>query len=478
MGSTPDDQLCVRGDLCDVEPVGYSACATVPAVRFEVGFTFATLVACHAIRRRIMSTGIVVSKRIAPGAQDVAADYEGADPASDPSLLQRAASLHRLHKKIVREHRLQSTGKGKMLFHALRQPLARLVRAWAPTQMYGPAVAHAASVPLWKQLLDQWLLATRFDFSYDSYYRYRLYRLNRVDDAALFFPLNVNMALRAHLYKCLDVDTAQLEEKRYFYRICAAHRLPVPVTVAEFSEGKAHAWSDVDDRIILPPCDLFSKPADALEGKGVARWIWDKSGHYRGEGGKTLTEDELLGQLATLSRSGPFVLQERLTNHPAIAALGPRALCTARIVTCQVAGGPPEHLVSIFRMPAATAKSVADNFAAGGFASPIDHATGTLGNAVRKDLRSAADDYFVYPGSTMALKAFRLPHWHAALELCLQAHRVFSQFPSVGWDVAITPDGPVLVEGNHDWDVVLAQQPGCRPLGRTRFVDSFLSFLR
>jgi hypothetical protein len=59
----------------------------------------------------------------------------------------------------------------------------------------------------------------------------------------------------------------------------------------------------------------------------------------------------------------------------------------------------------------------------------------------------------------------------AGLELCLQAHPVFSDFPSAGRDVASTPDGPVLIEGDHDWDAQLAQQPGCRPLGNTRFAE-------
>ena len=54
----------------------------------------------------------------------------------------------------------------------------------------------------------------RFDFTSDMYYRYRLYRLDHIGDAVLFFPLNVNMALRSHLYEHLDVDIARLEDKR------------------------------------------------------------------------------------------------------------------------------------------------------------------------------------------------------------------------------------------------------------------------
>lgn len=124
-----------------------------------------------------------------------------------------------------------------------------------------------------------------------------------------------------------------------------------------------------------------------------------------------LTAHELIEHLGACSRSGPYILQERLINHPAIAALGPNALCTARIVTCREANGSPEHLVSIFRMPSATLTAPADNFDAGGFASPVDHTTGTLANAVRKDLRNAAVDCLEYPDSRRPFASFRLPHW-------------------------------------------------------------------
>lgn len=405
------------------------------------------------------------------------ANYERSGRAPEVPLLRKARKLHRLHRNFVRERRRQSRGsRVNALIHAVVRPLTRLVRAWQSARIYGPAVASVAGTPLWRQLLQQWLVATRFDFTFDTYYRYRLYRLDHIGDAVLFFPLNVNMALRRHLYERLeDVDIARLEDKRDFYRICATHGLKVPTTVAEFTGETAHAWVGGGEHVVLPQRDLFSKPADSLGGKGVARWVWQEDGHYRGDNGQMLTAHELLEHLEACSRSGPHILQERLANHPAISALGPSALCTARIVTCREADGSPEHLVSVFRMPAPTAP--ADNFAAGGFASPVDHATGVLGNAVRKNLSDAALDYLEYPGSGQPFAGFRLPHWQAALELCLRAHGVLSEFPSVGWDVAITPDGPVLIEGNHDWNVVLAQQPGSRPLGRTRFVDSYESFL-
>ena len=41
-----------------------------------------------------------------------------------------------------------------------------------------------------------------------------------------------------------------------------------------------------------------------------------------------------------------------------------------------------------------------------------------------------------------------IPYWQEAVAMCLEASRVVPQVRFVAWDVAITPDGPVFIEGN------------------------------
>jgi hypothetical protein len=83
----------------------------------------------------------------------------------------------------------------------------------------------------------------------------------------------------------------------------------------------------------------------------------------------------------------------------------------------------------------------------------------------------------VHPVTGARVKGFRLPDWHRALDLTLRAHRVFYDFPSIGWDVALTPEGPVLVEANYNWNAVTTQQASGRPLGMNGYFESVLSYL-
>src|SRR5690606_16286151 len=117
-----------------------------------------------------------------------------------------------------------------------------------------------------------------------------------------------------------------------------------------------------------------------------------------------------------------------------------------------------------------------DNFSQGGLASPVDPRTGELRKAVFKDLDATVVRYSVHPITGTRLEGFRLPLWDQVINLVMRAHAAFLEFPSVGWDVALTPDGPVLVEGNFNWNVVLTQQASGEPLDEDYYA-SLLSFL-
>jgi hypothetical protein len=70
-----------------------------------------------------------------------------------------------------------------------------------------------------------------------------------------------------------------------------------------------------------------------------------------------------------------------------------------------------------------------------------------------------------------------VPQWPAILDAALAAHRAFEEFPSVGWDVAVTTDGIRVIEGNPYWSVHLAQKPSGRPLaaiGYNRILQAHL----
>ena len=66
---------------------------------------------------------------------------------------------------------------------------------------------------------------------------------------------------------------------------------------------------------------------------------------------------------------------------------------------------------------------------------------------------------------------FALPHWDECISLVCRAHDdAFPAFAALGWDVALTPAGPVLLETNLNWGM-LGHQRLSGPLGRTALAD-------
>ena len=61
-------------------------------------------------------------------------------------------------------------------------------------------------------------------------------------------------------------------------------------------------------------------------------------------------------------------------------------------------------------------------------------------------------DVTVHPRTQRSFLSLTVPSWHEAQTLAIAAARAFAPLVTVGWDVALTDRGPVLIEGNATWD--------------------------
>jgi len=52
--------------------------------------------------------------------------------------------------------------------------------------------------------------------------------------------------------------------------------------------------------------------------------------------------------------------------------------------------------------------------------------------------------------------------------LAIRAHGVFNGRMIIGWDLALSPDGPVVIEGNSDADTHFLQRVHRQMIGRSR----------
>jgi hypothetical protein len=264
-------------------------------------------------------------------------------------------------------------------------------------------------------------------------------------------------------------DGREMLDKGRFFADCNEYGLPTTPILAEFQEGALARWYGPDPGK-LPHADLFSKPTRGVNGRGASWWHRGPSGWYRSEG-ESLGTEQVLRLLAQESAKEPLILQPKLSNHPRMATVSAGGLCTVRVVTVGLPGGNAELVVASLRMPIGL--SATDNFAGGGLGSAIDLDTGCLRAAVRKRPDYGYAVYSTHPDTGQAIEGFCVPCWDEVVELCLRGQEAFSQYHSVGWDVAVTEDGPLLLEGNSDWGIDVIQIPHELPIGLTRFAGFY-----
>ena len=202
--------------------------------------------------------------------------------------------------------------------------------------------------------------------------------------------------------------------------------------------------------------DLFVKPNVGRGGKGAERWDY-VGPYYRNPAGEEIGRDDLFARLAKRSLSEPIILQPRIVNHAALEPLNNGALSTVQILTCLDEYGQPEVVGAAMRM-AIDGNHVVDNLHAGGIAAAVDIDAGTLGPA--SDLGADASFGWVerHPATGAQILGTQLPMWEDVKDFAVRAHGAFADRVIVGWDIAITPEGPVLVEGNGAPDLDIMQR--------------------
>ncbi|OGW55645.1 MAG: hypothetical protein A2Y81_01085 [Nitrospirae bacterium RBG_13_43_8] len=375
--------------------------------------------------------------------------------------------IHWCYTRIEWRHR-----KLYALLSCIAWPLKTCIFAWKRTRQYGPKVKEKTGIAMGRQVLDQIYFAIRHFIPPRAYYFYNLYEAANHDIASLYVHEHEIVSLMRFLNATHQVRI--LDDKRSFFRECTRLGFQTIPIVAEFEDGKLKTYIDSANNI-LPKTDLFAKPALGKCGKGIESYGYDReTDRYCCNDGTLITRDQLLRRLSQCSKRSPYIIQERIFNHPEISELFSEALCTIRVVTGRAPSGPAEPLVSTFKMP--TNNCINDNFAAGGIAVAVEKTTGVLGKGITRDI--AAERVSRHPDTGHTFSGFRIPYWHQIIQLCLRIHDAFPDFSFVGWDVAVTKDGPVLVEANPDWGVEGIQRAHYVPLGMSRFAELFILHIK
>lgn len=160
---------------------------------------------------------------------------------------------------------------------------------------------------------------------------------------------------------------------------------------------------------------------------------------------KTNAETDL-GQLyQSLLDKGQTVLEEEIILHEDLLPVSPAALCTLRIGTVLQDDGSVEILYN--RLRTSMSDPVVDNVSRGGGYTMISDDGVLLKPCISfKPYRRFVDRH---PITGTKFVGFRIPDFDQVLKYACELAHVVPEQAYAGWDITVTADGPVVIEGNE-----------------------------
>jgi hypothetical protein len=183
-----------------------------------------------------------------------------------------------------------------------------------------------------------------------------------------------------------------------------------------------------------------------------------------------MSDRELAEHLLKAAPPSGWLVQERLRSHRELEPIGGElGLGTVRMNTALTIDGPELFFVWGKLMGA---RNLVDNFQGGGtgnMVARIDKVSGRITHVFgrRRDQRFLMEPVSRHPVTGAAMAGFQLPRWSEAVALAKRVATTFPEAPLVGADVALTENGPVIIEVQSDWDATVSELGiggGLRPL--------------
>lgn len=166
--------------------------------------------------------------------------------------------------------------------------------------------------------------------------------------------------------------------------------------------------------------------------------------------GNLISKSNLIAEFAAFENA--VIVQRCLRQNEALNKINSSSINTLRLIT--LFGRNSLHSQTMgAALRIGRAKSVVDNAAAGGVFAEVDVSRGALFGEFKD---KQGNTYPAHPDSSVVCAGYDLPGFAAAKTMCEFLHEVIGpQVLTIGWDVALTDEGPVIVEGNLSWDPVL-----------------------
>lgn len=316
--------------------------------------------------------------------------------------------------------------------------ISRLVKRILSSESYYPELKRKNNILiLFEQIREFILHGTTnpyyFVYGLDVHYNNKEY-LNYNDFMVRRDLLNQN---KPYNYICL------LRDKVLFSHICKLYGIPTVENI-----GEINSISELESILNSTP-KIFIKPKDSMCGNGAI--LLDTS---------IMTKDiytDYMSKIEVFLKKESCLVQSLLINHKDINVIYPHSINTIRVVTINpnYSDNVDDVIVLGSLLRVGAKGSVVDNWAKGGLVVGINNNGRLMKYGFYKPGYGTKTE--IHPDSNFKFEGHIIPYYEKIISLCKLFHSKLYKIHSIGWDVAVTEDGPIFIEGNDDWELGFIQ---------------------
>jgi hypothetical protein len=289
-----------------------------------------------------------------------------------------------------------------------------------------------------------------------NYYQWGFYSKTR-DEMDKYVPyrkgqIGVKLVNRHYQNSSYDY-VALVADKLVFSILAQSFGIPTAPKYGIVSRKKLYQLSNLNvncewNEILSSEKEIICKPIDGQEGEGVFLLKVGLANPQLIKDGVAIDLENLL----SIFSNKTWILEKRISQHNIPATLNPTSLNTLRLTTIRnnqdISVISAIHRIGVGNM-------IKDNWAAGGIAVKVDLQSGFLGKYgyYRNSVITEK-----HPTTNIKFNEVQLPFFQEALDLVKFAHSCFYGLNTIGWDIGLSENGPIVIEANSNWSLDFVQQ--------------------
>lgn len=137
-----------------------------------------------------------------------------------------------------------------------------------------------------------------------------------------------------------------------------------------------------------------------------------------------------------------FLVEEVIVQNDTLNKLNPSCINTVRVVTIY----NHNQANVVYTCLRIGKEKFVDNFNSDGMVVPIDEQTGEV---MYPAIDKSDHIFYEHPVTKTKIVGFKVPYWEEIRKFCEALAGEIKEVGIVGWDIALTPTGPTIIEGNN-----------------------------